>query len=747
MTARGAIACASACACALLAVAPGVAHGSHAAFDQASIGATGGNAALPTQFVGASDDGTRVFLRSEERLAGTDGDDEFDLFERAGGVTTQLTLGPSGGNLIDTDPQLRGMSADGKRVFFQIAENLVPGDTDDCLPEDPLPNPCPDVYERSSGGTTTLLSTGPNSNGLYGATFAGASEDGARVFFFTDEPIVASDTDQQQDVYERADGSTTLLSTGGTGGNGSFKASFSGSSQDGSVVIFSTAEQLVGADTDSSTDLYERSGGTTTLVSTGPAGGNGAFVPSYEHASESGTRVFFTTSEQLVAGDTDSALDIYERSGGTTTLVSTGPAGGNGSADAHFKAVSPGGSKVFFETPERLVASDVDSATDVFERSSGGTTLVSTGPAGGNGPSDANFQGASRNGDRVVFATAESMVPGDTDGRRDLYERAGATTTLVSTGPAGGNGAFEAFFSAMSDNGHRIFFETLEPLSSDTDALPDIYERSGGVTTRVSSGTGGGNGAFIAVFLGASRDGARVFFNSAEVLAGTDGDTASDVYVARTTDSYVRPKSAHLVQMSLVPAYRPCTAPNMAHGPPVFGGGAFDGSCSPPVQTSDQLTVATFDANQQPVKSTGKVIVKVTVGTPSTPEDEADVSLHMDMNDVRRHGTLDDYTGQLKVTTRAAITDRENGSVAGDPATVVDIPFEFVANCVATADITIGGECAVDTTADAVLPGAIKEGFRSSWELGRVEVYDGGPDGTASTEPNTLFAVQGIFVP
>ena len=37
-----------------------------------------------------------------------------------------------------------------------------------------------------------------------------------------------------------------------------------------------------------------------------------------------GSRVFIGTSEQLVSGDTDSSFDCYERSGGTTTLVSQG---------------------------------------------------------------------------------------------------------------------------------------------------------------------------------------------------------------------------------------------------------------------------------------------------------------------------------------------------------------------------------------------------------------------------------------
>ena len=47
-------------------------------------------------------------------------------------------------------------------------------------------------------------------------------------------------------------------------------------------------------------------------------------------ADEGGTHVFFTTREALVGSDTDSSLDVYERAGGTTTLVSTGPSGGNG---------------------------------------------------------------------------------------------------------------------------------------------------------------------------------------------------------------------------------------------------------------------------------------------------------------------------------------------------------------------------------------------------------------------------------
>src|SRR2546422_1889757 len=79
------------------------------------------------------------------------------------------------------------------------------------------------------------------------------------------------------DVYEYSNGTTTLASTGTTGGNGAHDAYFVGSSQDGSQGWFQTSEQLTSADTDNSQDIYQRLGGATTLISIGPTGGNGPY--------------------------------------------------------------------------------------------------------------------------------------------------------------------------------------------------------------------------------------------------------------------------------------------------------------------------------------------------------------------------------------------------------------------------------------------------------------------------------------
>jgi hypothetical protein len=133
-------------------------------------------------------------------------------------------------------------------------------------------------------------------------------------------------------------------------------------------------------------------------------------------------------------------------------------------------------------------------------------------------------------------------------------------------------------------------------------------------------------------------------------------------------------------------------------------------------------------------------------GNSSTLADEADLRLLMSATDVRKKSDLTDYTGQLKVTFPIRIIDRDSGpDLTG---VTQDATYSYTVPCTATGGTTnIGASCAVDTTADALAPGTIKEGTRSIWQVGPVDVYDGGSDGVASTNPNTRFLAQGYFTP
>jgi hypothetical protein len=388
-----------------------------------------------------------------------------------------------------------------------------------------------DLYEHFNG-VTTLLSTGSaGGNGAHDVVFGGISASATSVFFETKEQLVAADTDSAYDVYKRSAGTTTLVTSGAINGNGGHDAFFRGNSENGAEVFFETTEQLAAADTDSQLDVYQNEGATT-LVSTGSAGGNGGHAAAYAGASTDGETIFFDTTESLEANDTDAALDVYQRATGATALVSTGPAGGNGAVDAFFAGSSDGGGKVFFHTDESLVAGDTDSRFDIYERDGSSTVLHSLGPSGGNSNShDAFLRDTSADGSRVFFETSEALVAGDTDTVNDVYERSGITTSLVSTGSTSGVGVFPALYAGSSEDGLRVFFESHEPLVvADTDTQTDVYERSGGTTSLVSVGATGGNGPLPASFSGASSDGARVFLMTDEQLYGADTDAFSDVY-------------------------------------------------------------------------------------------------------------------------------------------------------------------------------------------------------------------------
>jgi len=213
--------------------------------------------------------------------------------------------------------------------------------------------------------------------------------------------------------------------------------------------------------------------------------------------------------------------------------------------------------------------------------------------------------------------------------------------------------------------------------------------------------------------------------------------------------SHVRPKGASPLRASMVPAFKACGTPNRTHGAPL----AFP-SCNPPVQASNYLTIGTPDANGAGANSVGSVLLRV---KSSSPED---VLINSTGTDVRcmpatsasvcnsANGTDGpDYSGQLQGNATIRISDHYNGPALNEAATVVDIPFPVNGQCVNTVSTTIGGTCSVATSANAVVPGSVKDTQRGVVEIGQLQIFDGGAGGVAGAADATLFSVQGIFIP
>jgi len=404
-----------------------------------------GNGGFDAGFAGMVADGSEVFLVTAERLDPlADGDSSIDVYGHelpngpttlvsAGGPTCQPVCG--NGEFLAT---LRGVSPDGSKAFFDSSEPLAPGDDDQAL----------DIYARDlPNGPTNLVSPGdpacaPCGNGNDAAIFAASSSDGDAVFFASREKLVASDNDGANDVYRHAGGVTALVSAG----TENKPASFVAAPGDGSRAFFVTAEPLAGiADTNGATDVYAWQGGAPQLVTSGKCCGS----TSAAVTADAGT-VFFTTVQALSLEDGDVSADIYAQdvAGGDPVLISAGDPGcapcGDGPTAAEFNRASADGTRILFTSSEQLSTEDFDNDDDIYVRVVGdGETVLAT-PASGPCPTSdchATFVGASTDGEHVFFQTSEAMVLGaDPDSEPDIYERAydtglgGPVTRLVSTG-------------------------------------------------------------------------------------------------------------------------------------------------------------------------------------------------------------------------------------------------------------------------------------------------------------------------
>ncbi len=339
-----------------------------------------------------------------------------------------------------------------------------------------------------------------------------------------------------------------------------------------------------------------------------------------------------------------------------------------------------------------------------------------------------------------------------------VWSRFDGTTPRIQYAlrPAGGSFGAPQTISAAS------FPATGPDVSIDSSGQTVLaWSRDDGTGLRVEAAVRPPGGSFGAVQT-LSEPGADGY--QAQVAAGPDADvnaavvwtrfdgTALRVQSSRRRDvvGFPRPRGATPLSASLVPAYKKCTSSNRTHGAPLASA-----SCAPPAQGSSVLTMGTPDANGFAANGSGSVLLQVLAGNPSNPIDDADVLLTVSMTDVRNRPSGTDYTGKVLLRASLQITDRNNAAENPETGTVQVIPLQLPVSCTPTASTSVGSTCSLRSTIDAAIPGTIVENQRSIWELGQIEIYDAGPNGTGyvSCPPTcgdgdeAAFMRQGVFAP
>ena len=266
------------------------------------------------------------------------------------GVTTLVELGPSGAGSPLVAFSAPSLSANGLKAAFESPHgDLVPGDS----------NRDYDVFVRDfSAGTIELTSArapslpslAPNGPSLLAAS--PVSADGRWIAFTSEaDNLVAGDTNGLGDVFVRdLVAGTTLLASVSTSGPGADGVSTEPAiSADGRYVVFtSSADNLVAGDTNGAVDVFIRDlqTGSNVLVSVNSSGTGSGNGPSYSPSLSADDRfvLFRSKATDLAPGtfreETENLFLRDLQAGATRALTTTGVGSSSTSSDGRFIAVA-----------------------------------------------------------------------------------------------------------------------------------------------------------------------------------------------------------------------------------------------------------------------------------------------------------------------------------------------------------------------------------------------------------------------
>ncbi|NPV58246.1 MAG: hypothetical protein HPY75_01120 [Actinobacteria bacterium] len=296
------------------------------------------------------------------------------------------------------------------------------------------------------------------------------------------------------------------VSSGGVEGNG--HSSRCKLSSDGRYVAFeSEANNLVPGDGNNTWDVFRKDLQTGAIVrcSTDSSGGEGNGSSYTLSISSDGRYVaFMSQATNLVSPATSNVGNVFRKDlqTGTTVLCSTSSAGVEGNAFSGSPSISSDGRYVAFESlATNLVPGDTNGQRDVFRKDlqTGAIVRCSTDSLWqeGNGLSSGSF--ISSDGTHVAFYSyASNLVTGDTNGTSDVFRKDAQTgaVTRCSTDSAGGQANNSSITPSLSPDGRYVVFASTATnlVSGDNNAMDDIFRKDiqTGAIVRCSTSSGGG---------------------------------------------------------------------------------------------------------------------------------------------------------------------------------------------------------------------------------------------------------------
>jgi hypothetical protein len=429
-----------------------------------------GTAPFEMELQGVSDDGTHTVFRSNSKIKLANGTlaGPSQVFEAVRGVGLRLVCRLPGGSPgaplngkctagtnSSESPDTRGVSAtgavstDGERIYW----------TDSDFGDGRL-------YVRIGGAQTEDVSKAAEDEaGSDGSFFWGASSDGGKAVFTTGGKLYE---------FTLAGKTTTMLAEGALG--------VMGMSKDASRIYFASSKALAGSGANSEGDVAAEGKPNLYLHETGEGGGRTTFVamlapgdPTIQGASPlakeprnrnarvspDGAHAAFPSLAALTGydnadvdtGEAAKELYVYDAEAGKLSCASCNPSGArpvsliavSGRFAARIppyetqlhplRALSDDGTRLVFESPDRLAPRDSNGAIDIYQwEAPGAGTCAQSSPSfsiqnegcvslisSGDSPIDSRLVEVTPDGGNVFFATLSSFLPQDY-GLIDIYD-------------------------------------------------------------------------------------------------------------------------------------------------------------------------------------------------------------------------------------------------------------------------------------------------------------------------------------
>jgi hypothetical protein len=413
------------------------------------------------------------------------------------------------------------------------------------------------LYRRDRSGRFTLLSP----VGTREFRFLRMSDDGNRVVFTSEEHLHPADASRTQGVsiYELIGADLRLVDVDQSGE----ELSPCGASIAERGAVSRSARRIFFASTGPSCSgpsrVYLREASTTTVEigksqCTRPDCGPERDV-AFAGATPTGSKAFLISGQQLTDADTDEARDLYsyDVEGGGLALLSSATEAATGQVHDQAVVTSSDGDLVYFFASGQLIPGQgAEADSNLYLADGTELSFLATLPTT---PLHGTVTGSS-----LLLATSEKLVEADTDGHADVYryDAADGAFSLLSRGPSGGNGPFDASLTTtieglsiealgrlelnpFSADGGRAFFTTTERLvPDDLNESSDVYEWADGRVELLSSG----RAATDTPFAGASAGGETVLFETSASLIPEDRDGGEfDYYAARLGGGFADPPS------------------------------------------------------------------------------------------------------------------------------------------------------------------------------------------------------------